>query len=426
MKSISTSLLNDQPGRAEHAAWRDRAARRLLLDRLEGIRDGCLVLRDSGNEWHFGTASDDFPVGVTLDVHDARFYGDTVFGGSIGSGESYMQGAWTCSDLTALVRLLLRNRDVLDGLDDSPSRLRAPLQRLFHWLHRNTRRGARRNIHAHYDLGNEFFALFLDPTLSYSSTIYPHPGASLETAAEHKLEHVCRKLDLSPEDHLLEIGSGWGGLAIHAAQHHGCRVTTTTISARQYEVARQRVAAAGLQHRVTVLFKDYRELDGVYDKLVSIEMIEAIGHQYLPTYFRQCARLLKDDGLMLLQAITIADQRYRAALRDVDFIQRYIFPGGFLPSVAALTGAIAKHSDLRLYHLEDIGEHYATTLRDWRRRFLARLAEVRKLGYSEAFIRMWEFYLCYCEGGFTERATGTVQMLLSKPGNRRAPLLAAT
>jgi cyclopropane-fatty-acyl-phospholipid synthase len=258
--------------------------------------------------------------------------------------------------------------------------------------------------------------------MMYSCAVYETDECTLEQASIAKLERICRKLDLQPSDHVLEIGTGWGGFAIYAAQHYGCHITTTTISQEQYALAKQRVESAGLADRVTVLCKDYRDLHGQYDKLVSIEMIEAIGHQYLPDYFRQCSRLLKPEGMMLLQAITIADQRYQSALRSVDFIQRYIFPGSFIPSVSAMTDAIAKNTDMRLFHLEDIGPHYATTLRDWRERFFDRIDEVRSLGYSEAFIRLWEFYLCYCEGGFRERAIGDVHMLMTKPQCRRAPV----
>jgi cyclopropane-fatty-acyl-phospholipid synthase len=258
----------------------------------------------------------------------------------------------------------------------------------------------------------------------YSSAIFAQPNMPLEAAQLARLDHICRKLDLTPRDHLLEIGTGWGGMAIYAATHYGCRVTTTTISQEQYKLASERVRAAGLEERVTVLLKDYRDLDGQYDKLVSIEMIEAVGHDFYDTYFGKCAALLKDDGLMLLQAITIADQRYEAARKSVDFIQRYIFPGSCIPSITAMSDSITRASDLKLAHLEDIGPHYATTLRLWRENFLRNAEAVRALGYPESFLRMWEFYLCYCEGGFEERALGDVHMLLAKPGNRRAPIVA--
>jgi cyclopropane-fatty-acyl-phospholipid synthase len=348
-------------------------------------------------------------------VNDPRFYSEIAFGGSIGAGEAYMLGYWSTDNLTAAMRILLQNRDVLDGMETGLASFTMPLQKAMHWASRNTRSGSRRNISAHYDLGNPFFELFLDPTMMYSSAVYEHPEMTLQQASVAKLDRICRKLDLQPADHVLEIGTGWGGFALHAAQHYGCRVTTTTISRQQHEMARERISAAGLADRVTLLLEDYRDLTGAFDKLVSIEMIEAVGHRYYETYFGKCSELLKPEGMMLLQAITIADQRYASALKAVDFIQRHIFPGSCIPSVTAMNNAITRATDMRLYHLEDIGPHYATTLKAWRENFFANLSRIRALGYSEEFIRMWEFYFCYCEAGFAERAIGDVQMLLVKP-----------
>ena len=406
----------------EKSRWLDRLARKAVHNHLRQLQKGEIVLREGKIEYYFGQRTQDCNLCVTIDVLDFRFYSDIAFAGSVGAGEAYMQSFWTCSDLTALVRLLLINRHVLDSMDQSLSRLKLPLHKLLHWFNRNTRRGSRRNIEAHYDLGNELFEQFLDPTLMYSSAYYQTPTMSLEQAANTKLDRICLKLELSPDDHVLEIGTGWGGFAIHAAQHYGCQVTTTTISKQQYELACKRVKQAGLEDRITVLQDDYRDLQGQFDKLVSIEMVEAIGHQYLNTYFSHCSQLLKPNGMMLLQAITIADQLYDAALRDVDFIKRYIFPGGFLPSIAVMTNSIAKVTDMKLFHLEDIGPHYATTLRDWRQRFFQNIEPIKALGYSNTFIRMWDFYLCYCEGAFMERAIGTAQMLLVKPGCQRIPV----
>jgi len=315
--------------------------------------------------------------------------------------------------------------DVLDSLEGGFARLTAPVRKALHAIRRNTRSGSRKNIAAHYDLGNEFFRLFLDETMMYSSATFARPDMSLHDAQLARLDGICRKLDLRPGEHIVEIGTGWGGFALHAAQRYGCKVTTTTISQEQYRLARERVSQAGLDGQIEVLCADYRDLSGTYDKLVSIEMIEAIGHQYFDAYFAQCSRLLKSHGAMLLQAITIADQRYESAKRSVDFIQRYIFPGSCLPSVGALSASIARASDMRVFHLEDIGPHYARTLHEWRRNLLANLPAVRALGYDDAFIRMWEFYFCYCEGGFAERVVGDVQMLLVKPGNRRPAIATA-
>lgn len=397
----------------------DGLAKRAVRGRLAGLARGQITLIDGAERLHYGEADESCPLQAEVRIHDARFWSELAFGGSIGAGEAYMLGYWGVDDLTALVRILLQNRDVLDRMETGLARVTAPLQKSLHWLNRNTRKGSRRNIAAHYDLGNDFFSLFLDPTMMYSSAIFERPEMTLEEAQRARLDRICGKLELKPGDHLLEIGTGWGGMAIHAAQRYGCRVTTTTISREQHALARERIATAGLSDRITLLLEDYRDLRGRYDKLVSIEMIEAVGHEFYDEYFGQCGRLLADDGLMLLQAITIADQRYEAARKSADFIQRHVFPGSTIPSVTAMLGSITRSSDLRLVHLEDIGPHYATTLRRWRENFFANVEAVRGLGYPESFLRMWEFYLCYCEGGFEERAIGDVHMLLAKSGNRR-------
>jgi cyclopropane-fatty-acyl-phospholipid synthase len=322
------------------------------------------------------------------------------------------------------MRVLLRNRGALEGLETGMARIAAPAQRVLHWLNRNTRAGSRRNIAAHYDLGNDFFALWLDESMMYSAAMFEAPDATLEEAQSAKLAAICRKLSLRATDRVLEIGTGWGGFALHAARTTGCQITTVTISREQYELARARVRQAGLAERVDVRLLDYRDLDpavhGRFDKLVSIEMIEAVGHEYQPVLLRKCAEMLKPDGAMLLQAITIADAEYERARRSVDFIQRYIFPGSCLTSVTNMSAVLTRHTDLRIAHLEDIGFHYATTLAHWRARFHARLADVRAQGYPESFIRMWDYYFCYCEAGFIERAIGDVQLLLLKGGSRLA------
>lgn len=402
----------------------DTLAKRAVLGKLTQLRGGRLVIVEGGERHRFGTASEELAEPIVVHVHDPRFYSDLAFGGSVGAGEGYMYGRWTTSQLVELVRLLVLNMNVLDSLEGGYARLTAPLRKGLHAIRRNTRTGSRKNIAAHYDLGNEFFRLFLDETLMYSSATFTRPDMSLHEAQVARLDGICRKLDLQPGEHIVEIGAGWGGFALHAAQRYGCKVTTTTISQEQYRLARERVSQAGLDGQIEVLFSDYRDLTGSYDKLVSIEMIEAIGHQYFDTYFAQCSRLLKPHGAMLLQAITIADQRYESAKRSVDFIQRYVFPGSCLPSVGVMSASIARATDMRVFDLEEIGPHYARTLHEWRRNMFANLPAVRALGYDDAFIRMWEFYFCYCEGGFEERVIGDVQMLLVKPGNRRAPLRA--
>jgi cyclopropane-fatty-acyl-phospholipid synthase len=420
MKSTSLSSSRHLSGTVKPGIL-EGLAKKAVLQRLEQLDTGNLTVSDSGREWRFGSGeSGDIETHIT--VLDPRFYGELAFGGSIGGGEAYMHGYWACDDLVALVRLLLRNRHVLDGMEGGMARITAPLQRLFHRINRNSHEGARRNIAAHYDLGNDFFALWLDETMMYSSAIFECPDMSLHEAQLARLDHICRKLELQPGDHVIEIGTGWGGFALHAAQQYGCQVTTTTISREQFEKARARVAKAGLQDRVTLLQKDFRDLEGRFDKLVSIEMIEAIDHGLFDAYFRKCSELLKPDGAMLIQAITIADQRYDEYRKSVDFIQRYIFPGSGLPSSAVMTDSVARETDMRLLSLEDIGLHYATTLRHWRRNFTEQLPEVRRQGYPESFIRMWEFYLCYCEGAFLERAISDVQVLFTKPENRMKTL----
>ncbi len=393
-------------------------ARRAVLSRLASITHGRLRLTDGGATHEFGVTTTRCALAVTVAVHDPRFYTELAFGGSVGAGEAYMSGYWSCEDLTAVIRVLVNNLHVVDGMEGGLARLGAPLRRALHWAARNSRRGSRRNIAAHYDLGNDFFRLFLDPTMMYSAACFDRPEMTLEEASTAKLDRICRRLSLQPGDHLLEIGTGWGAMALHAAGRYGCHVTTTTISQQQYELARERIDAAGLADRITLLREDYRDLRGQYDKLVSIEMIEAVGYQYYDTYFRQCSDLLKPGGRMLLQAITIADQRYEGARKAVDFIQRYIFPGSCIPSVAVICDAIARVTDLRLVDLHDIGFDYATTLRLWRENMMANLAQVRALGYPDEFIRMWEFYFCYCEGGFAEGVLGDAQMLLAKPQAR--------
>jgi cyclopropane-fatty-acyl-phospholipid synthase len=406
----------------------DRLLRTRLLRQMAALRDSQLRIVDALGEVTLGmparTPQD--TLHATVHVFDAAFYRQVAGNGSVGAGEAYMDAAWACDDPVALMRMLVRNRDLLDAMETGLARLGGWAMRVWHALNRNTRDGSRRNIAAHYDLGNDFFRLFLDENLMYSSAIYARADDTLEAASTRKLDAICAKLALNANDRVVEIGTGWGGFAIHAAQRHGCHVTTTTISREQFDLARTRVHAAGLNDHVEVLLRDYRDLDGRYDKLVSIEMIEAIGHQYLDDYFGKVGALLEPEGMALIQAITIEDHRYAQALRAVDFIKRYIFPGSFIPAVSAMLESAARTSDLKLFHLDDIGPSYALTLSAWRERFHTHAAQVRALGYDERFMRMWDFYLAYCEAGFRERSTGNVQMLLVKPACRRAQLVPGT
>jgi cyclopropane-fatty-acyl-phospholipid synthase len=423
-KSDSIIASGVEAARARRPAIIDRFARDAVLRRLSGITNGRVVIEEGDQRLPFGESLGSAELRATIRVHDSRFYSDLALGGNVGAGEAYMAGSWTTDDLTSLVRIMIRNRDVTEGIDAGLARLAAPVRRFAHYLNRNTRTGSRRNIAAHYDLGNDFFELILDRELMmYSCAIFERPDATLEEASAAKVDRICRKLDLRAHDHVIEIGTGWGGFAIHAAKNYGCRVTTTTISRAQHDYAVKRIVAAGLSDRITVLLEDYRDLTGQFDKAVSIEMIEAVGHHFLDSYFRKCGALLKPDGMMVLQAITITDREYEGALKRVDFIKKYIFPGSFIPSVTALCDSITRATDLRLFHLEDLTPNYAETLKSWRLRMFQNLERVRALGYPEEFIRMWEFYLCYCEAGFRERYIGDVQMVLTKPQCKRAPIL---
>ncbi len=402
-------------------------ARRAVQARLSLLRHGGLVLEEPGQApgrarvW--GDAS-----GPTclITVTDPRFYEAVALGGAVGAGEAYAAGWWTSPDLVALVRLLVKNREALDGLETGTARLVGGARRLWHALRANSRGGARRNIRAHYDVGNEFFRLILDETMTYSCALFDHPDAPLAQASLAKYDRIARLLDLKPGEHVVEIGTGWGGFAIHAASRYGCRVTTTTISAAQHDLAHRRIQDAGVADRVTLLQADYRDLRGTFDKLVSIEMIEAIGHDQYPTFYRQCADLLAPHGRAVIQAITIADDRYEQARREVDFIKRHIFPGSCIPSRAILAQAAAA-TDLVPVQGDEIGLHYAETLRRWRANLLSRREDARALGYDDHFIRLWEFYFCYCEGGFLERAIGAAQLVYTKPAaaGRMAPPVAA-
>jgi len=356
-------------------------------------------------------------------VEDYRCYRTLALEGTLGAAEAYLNGWWNSDDLVAMFRLLAKNADIMGSVDGVTARLTRGLSAWAHFFRRNTVRGSQRNIAAHYDLGEDFYSLFLDDTMTYSAGFFLHPDSTLADASREKYDRICRKLQLTPANHILEIGTGWGGFALHAAQQFGCRVTTTTISRRQYQHACERVRQAGLEGRITVLCEDYRNLSGIYDHIVSVEMVEAVGHQYLDRFFGKCSRLLHPDGMMLLQAITIPDHRFDQYIRSVEFIQKYIFPGGCLPSVTAIGNSVGRATDFRFLHLEDFGYHYAETLARWRQRFWQNIEGVRSLGFDERFLRMWHYYLCYSEAGFRENQIGVAQILLAKPSCRRLPLL---
>jgi cyclopropane-fatty-acyl-phospholipid synthase len=413
MNTIATTRQDSAQLSSSHI--RERSARTLLFALLAKLEHGQLNIRDRGNVTIFGS---DSQLSATVDILDPAAYAKILMGGSIGAGESYIDGLWNSDDLTSLIRIAVLNMSLLDEIEDKMGWLLRPVRRVKHFLNRNTRSGSRKNILAHYDLGNDLYRAFLDPSLMYSSAIYPTAESSLDEAAEYKLDYICRKLNLTARDHVIEIGSGWGGFAIHAASRYGCKVSTTTISEAQYAEATRRVREAGLEDRITLLKRDYRDLEGSYDKLVSIEMIEAVGYRYLPLFFQKCGSLLKSGGMMLLQAITIQDQKFTSYLGDVDFIQKHIFPGGCLTSNSHMLQLISEKSDMVVRSIEDFGFDYARTLKDWRLKFVSAFPKLEKKGYDERFKRLWEFYLSYCEGGFMERSISVVQLISTRPGNR--------
>jgi len=409
--ALDTRRPLERPGSAI-GPW-NAAARGVVLRRLARLREGELTIADGGELLRFGRAGD--PLQARLTVHDPRFWRAVATGGTNGGAEAFAEGWWSADDLVALVRIAARAGEGASALEAgalAPANLAA---RLLHALRRNTRPGARRNVEAHYDLGNDFYALFLDETMTYSCGVFERPDATLREASEAKIDRACRTLGLRPGLRLLEIGSGWGSLAIRAARDFGCRVTTTTLSRAQHALAVERVREAGVADRVEVLLEDYRDLRGRYDRLVSIEMIEAVGWEYFEGFFRACAARLSPEGLALIQSITIRDQAYERAKREVDFVKKHVFPGGCIPAVGPLVAAATRASDLTLVGMEELGLHYAETLRRWRERFLARRDDAKRLGYAERFLRLWEYYFAYCEGGFRERRIGNAMLLFAKP-----------
>ena len=407
------------------ATFIDKIARRLVLNYFNNITEGEVTVLEKNERTVFGNATSNFPFKATLKVQSPKMFLDIAAKGLNGAGEAYIKGRWVCDNLTALVQIFTHNREAANNMEGGLASLCIWAFKLAHILKKNNRQGSLKNIHAHYDLGNDFFSTFLDDTKMYSCGIFEKPESSLHEASVAKIDRICKKMNLSSQDHVLEIGTGWGGFALHAAKNYGCRITTTTISDEQFSYAINLMKVNGLDSQVIVLKQDYRDLVGQFDKLVSIEMIEAVGYQYYKTFFKKCGQLLKKNGQMMIQAIVIVDNLFEESKNFVDFIKQYIFPGSCIPSITALCSAAASSSDMRLFHLEDITPHYAKTLKKWRERFVQNKTEVKNLGFTEAFIRMWFFYLCYCEGGFMERQIGNVQMLFTKPLCRMDPILPA-
>lgn len=398
----------------ETLSWIDRTSRTILLKIFSQLPEGLMTIKEKGVLVdRFGDPSSELH--AEINFLDLRAYRRLLFGGSVASGETFAENMWETPNLTDVIRIFARNLPMLDSWEAKMSWLATPIRQITHLKNRNSANQAKKNISAHYDLGNRLYTRFLDQSMMYSAAIYPDVNTSLEEAQNAKLKAICDKLQLNENDHLMEIGTGWGGLAVYAAKHYGCDVTTTTISEEQFNYAQDWVEKEGLQHKINLLKQDYRTLEGKYDKLVSIEMIEAVGKQYLPNFFEKCSSLLKKDGLMLLQSITIDDRRFESYSKDVDFIQKHIFPGGFLPSQFELNRHLKRYTDMMIRDLHDIGLDYARTLEDWHKRFLDNVDTLMKDGYDDRFVRMWRYYLSYCEGGFLERTISTVQLLMSKP-----------
>ncbi len=413
----SISPVNDNRVSGGSGSRLDRWFRGQVCRRIDRLQTGTLVIIDADGRQQFGTGQSPR---AEIVVSDQRFWRFVATGGGVGAGEAFMAGWWSADELTTALRVLAANRSALEAIDGGGARIMGRLLAVWHAFNRNTLKGSQRNISAHYDLGNAFFRTWLDEQMQYSSALYQHPDETLEQAQHNKLDRLCQKLDLQPGMHLLEIGTGWGGLAIHAARHYGCRVTTTTISRRQFDYAADRIKDEGLNDLVELRLDDYRHLTGRYDRVVSVEMVEAVGHQYLDTYLGKIDALLKPGGLAMVQAITIEDHRYRRALKNVDFIKRYVFPGSFIPSVSAIAASMGRSTRLGLIELFDMGSSYCRTLADWRERFLAAWPEIRAMGFDETFRRRWLFYLAYCEAGFAERAISNVQLLFAGPDYRNS------
>ena len=391
--------------------------KKIIHQRLSQIKDAHIIINDGKSINKYGKPGN---LSAKINILDTVFYKNIILGGTIGASESFIRGEWSSPNLTNVIRVLARNTEAQDKLENLFTLLSQPFLKVMHKINENSVRGSKKNISRHYDLSNDFFSLFLDKNMMYSSAIYKSRKTSLEDASTNKLDVICKKLNLKKTDHVIEIGTGWGGFAIYAAKNYGCKVTTTTISIEQYKFSKQKIKEAGLGKKIKVLLKDYRLLKGQYDKLVSIEMIEAVGYQFYDEYFKIIGQLLKIDGEALIQSITIKDQRYSKAIQSVDFIQKYIFPGSCIPSITAIQNSLTSSTDLVINDIRDIGHHYARTLADWRKRFLKNKQEIRKLGFDDKFLRMWLFYFAYCEGGFEEKVISDIHLHITKPGYRNS------
>ncbi len=387
-----------------------------VMNKFKRLKYGSIKIIEKDEILSFGDSESDDKVTVT--IHSNEFYVFLGSGGVNGVAEAYMAGYWAADNLVLLLQIIIKNKNILLSLDSGFVKLLNPINKIIHWSKQNTLKGSKQNILAHYDLSNDFYKLWLDSTMTYSCAYFENNSVSLEQASIEKIDRICRKLKLNKNDHILEIGTGWGSFSLHAAKQYGCTIDTVTISDAQYEYASKKIESSGLDSKINIFNKDYRKIEGKYDKIVSIEMIEAVGYQFIPQYFSKISSLLKKDGLVAIQGITYNDQNFEQYKNSVDFIKKYIFPGSCLISVAQISDVIKEYTDLAIVDMEDITKHYAETLNRWKANFIKVIPEVKKMGFSEAFIKMWEFYFVFCEAGFLERNIGDVQLVFSKSGAR--------
>jgi len=413
---MQVNKLADQVAKSKKNTLLSSLFKKGVMKKFKFLQYGYIKIHDGGEVFSFGDSQSTEK--VTVEIHSSEFYVFLGSGGVTGVAEAYMAGYWSADKLVLLLQIILKNKEILLSLDSGFARLLNPLNKAIHWSKQNTLKGSKKNILAHYDLSNDFYQLWLDRTMTYSCGYFQDKSVSLEDASIEKIDRICRKLQLNKDDHVLEIGTGWGSFSIHAAKNYGCRISTVTISDAQYEYASKLIKKQGLDSKINILNKDYRKIKGKYDKIVSIEMIEAVGHQYIPQYFSKISSLLKEDGLVAIQGITYNDQNFEKYKNSVDFIKKYIFPGSCLISVAQISDVLKDYTDLAIVDMEDITKHYAETLSRWKKNFMSVLPEVQKMGFSDAFIKMWEFYFVFCEAGFLERNIGDVQLVFSKSGAR--------
>ena len=413
---MKVNQLADQVASSKNSTFLSSIFKKGVMNKFKHLQYGSIKILEGDEVLSFGDPGSNDKVTVT--IHSNEFYVFLGSGGVTGVAEAYMAGYWTADNLVLLLQIVLKNKKILLSLDSGFAKLINPINKLIHWSKQNTLKGSKQNILAHYDLSNDFYKLWLDPTMTYSCGYFNNDSVSLEQASIEKIDRICRKLKLNENDHILEIGTGWGSFSLYAAKQYGCTIDTVTISDAQYEYASRKIESSGLGSKINIFNKDYRKIEGQYDKIVSIEMIEAVGHQFIPQYFSKLCSLLEEDGLLAIQGITYNDQNFEQYKNSVDFIKKYIFPGSCLISVAQISDVIKEYTDLAIVDMEDITKHYAETLNRWKVNFMKVTPEVKRMGFSEAFIKMWEFYFVFCEAGFLERNIGDIQLVFSKSGAR--------